>query len=171
MIIELERASQVSSILSKSPLRDMNFVSWIVYDTDAVSLYVDFLTQRLWSNYNHFKVEAHAILTKCLFLINFYEVFIYFEDSKVFFVTEDGKEYLFQYKDWKDLGLFLYGMLDHTKDSSELSYRYDDFRQYTRKITDHLEEDTPTRLIWSQLIQCIKDFDKEHRNNEENALH
>lgn len=163
MIEEVDRPYKVGVILRNSPLRDCNFVNWEHYASDSVSIYVNDLTERLWSNYNHFKVESHAILTKSLFLINFYEVYIDFKNQRLFFVTEDGKEYVFNYYDWKELGQTLYAMLEETKDSSELSYRYDDFRQFTRKITDHLEESTPACVIWRQLIQCIKDFDREYK--------
>lgn len=161
-MIQLTRASQCSTVLKGDLLSENPIVNLIKqFDTDEVALYTDYLTSRLWSNYNHYKVEAHSIITKSLYLMKYFEVFIDFANWKVFFTSEGGKEYFIEYTSWDFLGHVLYALLEASKDSDELNYNYSDYRQHTRSITDRLEESTPTNVIWSKLVHLTETYTRE----------
>lgn len=128
-------------------------------DTDPIAEAVEFYTERLYSNYLHYKVESHGILTKALFLMMYYGVYVDFVQKAVFIETDNGQEIRVNYIHHEALSMILYTLLETTKDSNEQSYRYSDYRQATRSITDHLEESDQPRVIWKRLLKLTTDYE------------
>lgn len=120
---------------------------------------LEWFVSRLDSIYNHYKVESHMILTKSLFLICNYCVAVGFaRDNQVVVVTIDDKDYYVEWKVPEDLMSITWLLLDSTKDSDELSYRYEDYRQATRAITDNLSEDHQPFKTWKRIVDLTNDY-------------
>ena len=118
-----------------------------------------FYLERLWSIKNYYKVESHTIVTKSLFLMNFYGVIVDFAENKIFVECDDGTELYIKFnRDREFLGRVLYSLLDLTNDSEDKSYNYDVYRNETRCITDHLKESDQPRVILNKLIKLTEKY-------------
>lgn len=49
------------------------------------------------------KVEGHIIITKTLFLMQYYSIYIDFAEEKLVFTAEDGKEYVMRFMGFSSL--------------------------------------------------------------------
>ncbi len=114
---------------------------------------------KLDSNYNMFKVESHMILTLAIFLKSTHYVDIDFNEN-IISIKTDSCSFCTKWKTPNGLLSFLYLVREYTKYCEDDSYFYDDFRQATRAITDHLSEDHDPRQTWRDIIKLSKDFFK-----------
>lgn len=106
------------------------------------------------------KVISHIILTRSLFLMNYFDVYVDFENKKIFFVDENYKELYIRYSGDKHLYDILSIILKNTKYNSDDSYAYEDYRNETRKIFDNLDryEDKPLIVIWKDLLKLSNEW-------------
>lgn len=114
--------------------------------------------ERLWSNSNHYKVESHMIITKALWLMKNYNVIVDFELKKIIIECQDGAELVTNWTLNEDLLRSLWRLTHMVPDGPDDSYHYEDFRNRTRDVTDHLEESDQPRAILMQLIDITNSY-------------
>lgn len=117
---------------------------------------------RLDSIHNFFKVESHAILTRSLFLMYTHQFTIDFTTCTISYVDTTDELRTVYWRNNEELNLILYMFMEQTKYSEELSYRYDFYRNATRDITDHLEEDHNPRETWRSILKLTKHWFEEN---------
>lgn len=95
------------------------------------------------------KVISHVAMTKALFLMEYYSSFIDFTENKIFIEVE-GQEYSIKCSNHDDLNY----IMDNYIEWGDFEHPYEDYRNYTRKLLDHLDiyEDKPLKTIWNALI-------------------
>lgn len=144
--------------LRRVPIKEGRMITDITGYLDDESQFAHLLwfVGRLDSVHNYYKVESHAILTRALFLMYTHEFKMDFTSNVITYVNTLGNEVQVYVHTKEDLSLILYMFMESTKYRSESSYKYDDYRQATRAVTDHLEEDHDPRSTWRQVLLLTK---------------
>lgn len=116
----------------------------------SIECYIKFQFNKLCSR----KVESHIILTRSLFLMNHFDIYVDFENKKVFLVNNDNLERYVRYSCDKELYKILSVILYQSGYNSDDSFEYEDYRNETRKIFDNLDmyDNKPMTNIWNDLI-------------------
>lgn len=100
------------------------------------------------------KVISHIILTKSVFIMNYFAVFFDFENFKIFIESDDGNELYIKFDNENDLTNIMRLILERSKFDDDVSYDYEDFREESRKIFDNLDryENKSYYDIWKDYI-------------------
>lgn len=104
------------------------------------------------------KVESHVAMTKGLFLMEYYSVFIDYTAMKMF-IEHDSKEYVVVCSSPEELN----DAIDEHIRWGDFYHPYEDYRQATRELLDFLDEyeDKPLKTIWLKLLELSRSyFDK-----------
>lgn len=106
------------------------------------------------------KVEMHILVTKSIFLMYKCNLFVDFLNQKIIFETENSEEYYYEFRNYKEAYQALNMLMHNSIYSSEDDDQYEEYRNITRQITDHLEEDQDLKSIWDSLV----DLSDKHLN-------
>lgn len=126
-------------------------------DSDVEFEALDWFVGRLDSNSNFFKVESHAILTRALFLVRYYDLSISFALKRITFTTNDGSTYMVTWDTASTLSQILYDIIHVTEIYHSIN-KYNLFRQETRSVTDNLDENHQARKTWRKLLKLSLDY-------------
>lgn len=99
------------------------------------------------------KVEMHILITRGLFLMYKTNVFIDYSSQKLFLTTQDTDEEVYYCFDhlsdaYRHVSELLHNSIYNPDDSDE----YEVYRNLTRQITDHIEDDQDLRSVWNSLV-------------------
>ncbi|AZU98628.1 hypothetical protein [Acinetobacter phage AbTZA1] len=161
MLIQITGLKVLRDVLRNNELivRDFNVdLSYLNNDNQWEGLF--WFVQRLDSNSNFYKVESHMILTKAIFLMSVYDVAIGFDrdNQSVVLNMSDDNTYFIKWHRPEDLLRILWVVLEMSSFSPEKSYAYEDFRQATRLITDHLDEYHDPRDTWVRILKLSSEY-------------
>ena len=106
------------------------------------------------------KVEGHIIITKTLFLMQYYSIYIDFAEEKLVFTAEDGKEYVMRFMGFSSLYKIYSKMFYNNKISIEIGDDYEEYRDHTRKILDRLDkyENESLFILWKDIVELSEKY-------------
>lgn len=157
MIVINDRREMRQKIKSISQHSEFNAEVFKYLDTDSEFQALEWFVSRLDSNSNFFKVESHTILTRTLFLTNFYKLTVSFSGQNITFETTDGNQYQVNWESANTLSQLLYDILQVTENTQSV-FKYNEFRQETRSITDHLDENHQPRNTWRKILALTENY-------------
>ncbi len=111
------------------------------------------------------KVEGHIILTKSIYLMEYYSVYLDMPAEKLFYLDENNNECFIKFHFTSALGRIYQKIFYNLDESIEADSRYDNYRDYTRRILDNVDkyEGKSYMTLWKDFLSCSEDFFKKSK--------